>query len=90
MLKILYNSPVEMGVHEHTDAIKNAIGEVGARRVAIDSLMDIEIATPDKVRYKDYVYSLVRDRTPAHSTASTAVACDKPVCRDARSGHGTG
>lgn len=60
-LKILYTSPVEMGVDEHTAAIKEAIDEIGARRVVIDSLMDIEIATPDKVRYKDYVYSLVNE-----------------------------
>ena len=61
LLKILYTSPVEMGVDEHTESIKDAIAAVGARRVVIDSLMDIEIATPDKVRYKDYVYSLVSD-----------------------------
>jgi circadian clock protein KaiC len=29
--------------------------------VLIDSLRDLEIATPDKVRYRDYVYSLVED-----------------------------
>jgi circadian clock protein KaiC len=61
LLQILYTSPVEMGVDEHTEAIKDAIDKVGARRVVIDSLMDIEIATPDKVRFKDYVYSLVGD-----------------------------
>ena len=61
LLKVLYTSPVEMGVDEHTQTIKWAIDEIGARRVVIDSLMDIEIATPDKVRFKDYVYSLVSD-----------------------------
>jgi circadian clock protein KaiC len=61
LLKVLYTSPVEMGVDEHTQTIKWAIDEIGARRVVIDSLMDIEIATPDKVRFKDYVYSLVND-----------------------------
>jgi circadian clock protein KaiC len=61
LLRILYTSPVEMGVDEHAHAIRKAIEELGARRVVIDSLMDIEIATPDKVRYKDYVYSLVND-----------------------------
>ena len=57
LLKVLYTSPVEMGVDEHTQTIKLAIDEIGAQRVVIDSLMDIEIATPDKVRFKDYVYS---------------------------------
>ena len=59
LVKVLYTSPVEMGVDEHTQTIKTAIDEIGAQRMVIDSLMDIEIATPDKVRFKDYVYSLV-------------------------------
>ena len=59
LLRVLYTSPVELSVDEHTALIKDAIQELGAKRVVIDSLMDIEIATPDKVRFKDYVYSLV-------------------------------
>ena len=59
LLRLLYSSPVELSVDEHTAMIKDAIQEMGAKRVVIDSLMDIEIATPDKVRYKDYIYSLV-------------------------------
>ncbi len=59
LLKVLYTSPVEMSVDQHTMVIKNCISELGAKRVVIDSLSDIEIATPDKVRYRDYVYSLV-------------------------------
>jgi circadian clock protein KaiC len=58
-LSILYSSPVELGVDEHTHLIRQAIEENGARRIAMDSLKDIELATADKVRYKDYVYSLV-------------------------------
>ena len=58
-LKILYSSPVELSIDEHAMLIKSTIQEVGAKRVVIDSLMDIEIATLDKVRYKDYIYSLV-------------------------------
>jgi circadian clock protein KaiC len=61
LIKVLYTSPVEMGVDEHTHSIEQAIDEIGARRVVIDSLMDIEIATPNKVRFKDYVYSLVNE-----------------------------
>ncbi len=58
-LAILYSSPVELGVDEHTHLIQEAIEACGARRIAMDSLKDIELATADKVRYKDYVYSLV-------------------------------
>lgn len=58
-LAILYCSPVELGVDEHNHLIQQWIARTGARRVAMDSLKDIELATPHKVRYKDYVYSLV-------------------------------
>lgn len=61
LLHLLYSSPVEMGVDEHAHVIRRAIAEAGARRVAMDSLKDIELAMPDKVRYKDYIYSLVND-----------------------------
>lgn len=59
LLTIMYSSPVELGVDEHTHLIQQAIETTHARRVSMDSLKDIEIATPDKTRYKDYVYSLV-------------------------------
>jgi circadian clock protein KaiC len=57
----LYQSPVEIQPDIHTDLVKQAVDKIGARRVLIDSLRDLEIATPDKVRYRDYVYSLVED-----------------------------
>jgi circadian clock protein KaiC len=58
MLKILHTSPVEMRVDEHALAIQAAIAGVDARRVVLDGLGNVELATPDKVRYKDYVHSL--------------------------------
>ena len=61
MLHLLYSSPVEMGVDEHVHVIRDAIVKTGARRVVMDSLKDIELATSDKVRYKDYIYSLVNE-----------------------------
>lgn len=59
LLKVLYSSPVELGVDEHTSKVKQAVNDLNASRVMVDSLMDLEVATPDKVRYKDYIYSLV-------------------------------
>lgn len=55
----LYHSPVEIQPDIHTARVKEAVARVGARRVLVDSLKDLEIATRDKVRYKDYVYALV-------------------------------
>jgi circadian clock protein KaiC len=61
MLHLLYSSPVEMGVDEHAQVIRDAIAKTGARRIVMDSLKDIELATSDKVRYKDYIYALVNE-----------------------------
>lgn len=61
MLHLLYSSPVEMGVDEHAQVIRDAIAKTGARRIVLDSLKDIELATSDKVRYKDYIYALVNE-----------------------------
>jgi circadian clock protein KaiC len=61
LLVHLYQSPVEIQPDIHTDRVKAGVQRVQARRVLIDSLRDLEIATPDKVRYRDYVYSLVED-----------------------------
>ncbi len=59
LLKVVYSSPVEMSVDQHTALIRNVAADLGAKRLVIDSLSDIEIATPDKIRFRDYVYSLV-------------------------------
>lgn len=58
-LKYLYNSPVEIQPDIHAIRVREAVEQLGARRVLIDSIKDIEIATPDKVRFKDYIYSMV-------------------------------
>ncbi|MEQ8463733.1 hypothetical protein [Coleofasciculus sp. E1-EBD-02] len=39
----------------YTIYILDAVEKIGAKRVLLDSIKDIEIATPDKVRYKDYI-----------------------------------
>lgn len=59
LLAHFYHSPVEIQPDIHTEMVKQAVQRVKARRVLIDSLRDLEIATPDKVRYRDYVYSLI-------------------------------
>jgi circadian clock protein KaiC len=55
----LYHSPVELQPDIHATYILEAVAKIGAKRILLDSIKDIEIATPDKVRYKDYIYALV-------------------------------
>lgn len=61
LLVHLYHSPVEIQPDVHAARVREAVERVGARRVLIDSIKDIEIATPDKVRFKDYIYSIVNE-----------------------------
>ncbi len=61
LLKQLYQSPVEIQPDIHTHTVKEVVKKLKAKRVVIDSLKDLEIATPDKVRFRDYIYSLVDD-----------------------------
>ncbi len=59
LLVHLYSSPVEIQPDIHAAHVKEVVQRIGAKRVLLDSLKDIEIATPDKVRFKDYIYALV-------------------------------
>lgn len=61
LLVHLYHSPVEIQPDIHARHIKDAVDQIGARRVLIDSIKDIEIATRHKVRFKDYIYALVNE-----------------------------
>lgn len=61
MLIHLYHSPVEIQPDIHAEHVRQAVEKIGAKRVLIDSIKDIEIATPDKVRFKDYIYSIVNN-----------------------------
>lgn len=59
LLVHLYSSPVEIQPDIHAAKVQEIVQRIGAKRVMLDSLKDIEIATPDKVRFKDYIYALV-------------------------------
>ena len=59
LLVHLYSSSVEIQPDIHAAKIQEIVENIGAKRVMLDSLKDIEIATPDKVRFKDYIYAQV-------------------------------
>lgn len=60
MLKLVYTSPVDIYIDEFIENIKTDMVEFGCRRVMIDSVNDLEIASDDKIRFRDYTYSLVQ------------------------------
>jgi len=57
---IMDRSPVELLIDELVYELLDAIAETGARRVVIDSLGDLMLATPDTTRFREFVYSLVQ------------------------------
>jgi circadian clock protein KaiC len=57
---IMDRSPVDVYVDELVYELLDRIREVGARRVVIDSLNDLVVATPDPLRLREFIHSLVR------------------------------
>jgi circadian clock protein KaiC len=59
LLKIISVSPVESYPDEHAFMIKDAVKDIGAKRVVFDSISDLESAIPDPIKVRDYVSSLI-------------------------------
>ncbi len=59
LLKVLYLRPLDLSVDETMEEIANAVRELGATRVAIDSLMGFELALAPSFR-EDFRESLYR------------------------------
>lgn len=60
-LAMLYASPVELDIDEHAQNMLAAIQQIGARRVVIDSIGDLEAGAHGSAdRYFNFVYSLAQ------------------------------
>jgi circadian clock protein KaiC len=57
---MMYRSPVDLYVDEWIYELLDAIEQLGARRVLIDSLTDVLFATGDEIRFREYMYSLTQ------------------------------
>ncbi|MGH9107218.1 MAG: RAD55 family ATPase [Acidimicrobiales bacterium] len=58
-VRIMNRSPVDLYIDELANELVACIDEVGARRVVIDSLSDLAAASPDPLRFSEFVHSLV-------------------------------
>jgi circadian clock protein KaiC len=56
----MYRSPVDIYIDEWVYDLLAAVERTGARRVLIDSLTDLQFASQDEVRFREYMYSLVQ------------------------------
>ncbi len=57
---IMDRSPVDLYVDELVYELLDQIREAGARRLVVDSLNDLIVATPDPMRLREFLYSLVQ------------------------------
>ena len=59
-IELMYRSPVDIYIDEWVYALLETVERTGADRVLIDSLSDLQLASPDPVRFREYMYSLVQ------------------------------
>lgn len=59
-IDIFYRSPVDLYLDEWVYELLDRIETTGAKRVLIDSLTDLQMSTRDRVRFEEYLYSLVQ------------------------------
>jgi circadian clock protein KaiC len=57
-IELMYRSPVDVYIDEWVYGLLETVERVGARRVLIDSLSDLQMAAPDPIGFREYMYSL--------------------------------
>jgi circadian clock protein KaiC len=57
-IEIIYRSPVDIYIDEWVYDLLHAIERTGARRVLVDSLLDLQMAAADETRFREFTYSL--------------------------------
>lgn len=59
-VEIMYRSPVDIYIDEWVHDLLHAAETAQARRVVIDSLMDLQMAAVDDTRFREFMYSLAQ------------------------------
>ncbi len=59
-ITVMYRSPVDIYIDEWVHDLLQAAESAGARRVVIDSLMDLQMASRDDTRFREFMYSLAQ------------------------------
>ncbi len=58
--ELMYRSPIDLYVDEWVYDLLATVERTGARRVLLDSLADLEVASPDGARFREFVYSMIQ------------------------------
>jgi circadian clock protein KaiC len=59
-VEVMYRSPVDIQIDEWIYDLLETVERTGARRVLIDSLADLQFASGDPTRFREYMYSLTQ------------------------------
>ena len=59
-VELMYRSPVDIYVDQWVYELLDTVERTGARRVLIDSLSDLQLASPEAIRFREYMYSLAQ------------------------------
>ncbi len=59
-VEVMYRSPVDIYIDEWVHDLLQAVERTSARRVVIDSLMDLQRAAADDTRFREFIYSLAQ------------------------------
>lgn len=59
-VEVMYRSPVDIYVDEWVHELLTAVETRQARRVVIDSLLDVQLAAHDDTRFREFMYSLAQ------------------------------
>ena len=75
-VEVLYRSPVDIYIDEWVHDLLETVERTQARRILIDSLMDLQVAAIDETRFREFMYSLIqrfsRQKITVLSTYETA------------------
>jgi circadian clock protein KaiC len=59
-VELMYRSPIDVYLEEWFYELIEAIDRTSARRVLIDGLADLRLATTDELRFREYLYALLQ------------------------------
>ncbi len=59
-VEVMYRSPVDIYVDQWAAELMRIVDRTGARRVLVDSLLNLQIAAPDETRFREFIYSLAQ------------------------------
>lgn len=60
LIQVMYRSPVDIYIDQWVHELLQAAETAKARWVVVDSLLDLQVASPDETRFREFIYSLAQ------------------------------